>query len=168
MMPSASPATLQRQVSPIPPGRYWMFVLGQLSIDEFGTWVRDMAGAVKVRTAEEDREASPPALFVIFEVPEGRAPFLNAAQFGLPSVAPPSVQSAQDVTSVPRGLGPFGFDPDSMRFFSPDESTRGEGSFFPAGVLPSLGDVSMLAIVVLAIVIASQTSKVSRRRAVAA
>jgi hypothetical protein len=90
----------QRDVSPIPPGRYWIEVLGDNRTDWF-EWVRDMAGAVVVRVTEEDTNATPPVLFTIFEVPEGRAPFLNAAEFGFPNTAPPGVNSRQDVEQAP-------------------------------------------------------------------
>jgi hypothetical protein len=93
-----------RQVSPIPPGRYWLTVLGD-NRQDFVQWVHDMAGAVRTTTTEEDLSATPPSLFVIFEVPPGRAPFLNAAQFGFPNDAPPGVHSSQDVEQVPEPEG---------------------------------------------------------------
>ena len=102
--------TLQRQVSPIPPGRYWITVLGD-NIREFDSWVADMAGAVVLESSSLDRaelphdpfgrHTGPPAQFVIFRVPEGRAPFLNAIQFGFPSLAPPNVKDVRDVEQTP-------------------------------------------------------------------
>jgi hypothetical protein len=94
-----------RQVSPIPPGRYWIMVLGD-NRQDFVNWLHDMQGAARATTTEEDLDSTPPSLFVIFEVPLGRAPFLNAAQFGFPNNAPPGVQSSQDVEQVPEPEGP--------------------------------------------------------------
>lgn len=95
-----------REVSPIPPGRYWILVTGAANVHDFDTWVRDMAGAVKVETSETAPEAR--SVFVIFRVPEGRSPFLSAPQFGFPNNAPPEVHSADDVESVPDISSPTG------------------------------------------------------------
>lgn len=92
---------LQRQVSPIPPGRYWMTIQGGAEIRDFDAWVRDMAGAVRITSTELDRSGPKPVLFVVFEVPEGRFPFLNALQFGFPEHAPANVTSRQDVEQSP-------------------------------------------------------------------
>lgn len=97
---------LQREVSPIPPGRYWIMVLGRDSMADFDAWIRDMHGAVRIETSSLDQQANPPAQFVIFNVPEGRMPFLNAHQFGFPSFAPPNVQSVQDVEQVELNKNP--------------------------------------------------------------
>jgi hypothetical protein len=88
---------MQRQVSPIPPGRYWIFVNGPGNIADFDVWLRDMQGAARVETSSLGRRGNDSVAFIIFNVPEGRAPFLNAAQFGFPNFAGPEVQSAQDV-----------------------------------------------------------------------
>ena len=95
------PMAMQRQVSPIPPGRYWILLNGPANIADFDDWLRDMAGAARVETSELGRRGSASVGFVIFNVPEGRAPFLNAAQFGFPNFAGPDVHSAQDVISRP-------------------------------------------------------------------
>lgn len=88
---------LQREVSPIPPGRYWILVESP-DIRDFDNWLRDMHGAARVEVAELDTTAGQPAhQFIVFRVPEGRMPFLNAHQFGFPSFAPDSVTSKQDV-----------------------------------------------------------------------
>lgn len=88
---------LQREVSPIPPGRYWILVESE-NIRDFDDWLRDMRGAARVETAELDTTAGEKAhQFIIFRVPEGRMPFLNAFQFGFPSFAPASITSKQDV-----------------------------------------------------------------------
>jgi len=89
---------MQRQVSPIPPGRYWVTVNKPGNIADFDAWVRDMAGAVRV---ESSQGLAGPAQFVIFVVPEGRAPFFNVAQFGYPNFAGPEVHSVQDVEQSP-------------------------------------------------------------------
>lgn len=91
----------QREVSPIPPGRYWITVLGRDNMADFDAWIRDMHGAVRIEASSLDQEANPPVQFVIFNVPAGRMPFLNAHQFGFPSFAPPNVTSIQDVEQSP-------------------------------------------------------------------
>jgi len=89
---------LQRQISPIPPGRYWITVNSPGNIADFDAWVRDMAGAVRV---ESSQMLAGPAQFVIFQVPQGRSPFLNGSQFGYPNFAGPEVHSVQDVEQSP-------------------------------------------------------------------
>jgi len=91
----------QNEVSPIPPGRYWITVLGRDNMADFDAWIRDMHGAVKIETSSLDQEANPPVQFLIFNVPAGRMPFLNPHQFGFPSFAPPNVTSIQDVEQSP-------------------------------------------------------------------
>jgi hypothetical protein len=91
----------QREVSPIPPGRYWITVLGRDNMADFDAWIRDMHGAVQIETASLDQQADPPVQFLIFRVPAGRMPFLNAHQFGFPSFAGPEVTSIQDVEQSP-------------------------------------------------------------------
>lgn len=91
----------QREVSPIPPGRYWITVLGRDNMADFDAWIRDMHGAVQIEAASLDQQANPPVQFLIFNVPAGRQPFLNAHQFGFPSFAPPNVTSIQDVEQSP-------------------------------------------------------------------
>lgn len=148
--------SLQRNVSPIPPGRYWITVLGEANMREFSAWVSDMAGAVVVESSSLDqsklpgffgtqdpfgRHTGPPALFTIFRVPEGRAPFLNALAFGFPNNAPPDVQTVRDVEQSPSGQ------PDRNPFGLPDFSglggvilillalgaVKGAGSLFGSG-----------------------------------
>lgn len=92
---------MQRQVSPIPAGRYWILVNGPGNIADFDAWIRDMQGAVRVETSSLGRRGADSVAFIIFNVPVGRAPFLNAAQFGFPNVAGPEVQSVQDVVQRP-------------------------------------------------------------------
>jgi hypothetical protein len=89
-----------RDVSPIPPGRYWITIQGAGLIRDFDTWLREMRGAVRVQTSSLDQSGPQPLAFVIFNVPEGRAPFLNAQQFGFPNTAPPEVTSFDDVRGV--------------------------------------------------------------------
>jgi hypothetical protein len=97
----------QREVSPIPPGRYWITVLGRDNMADFDAWIRDMHGAVRIEASSLDQEANPPVQFVIFNVPAGRMPFLNPHQFGFPSFAPPNVTSIQDVEQSPVVPGPI-------------------------------------------------------------
>jgi len=92
---------LQRQVSPIPPGRYWLLISGPENIADFDNWLRDMAGAARVETTSMGSRGSDAVEFVIFRVPEGRSPFLNALQFGFPNFAGPEIRSAQDVVQRP-------------------------------------------------------------------
>lgn len=88
---------LVRQVSPLAPGRYWILVEGPDILD-FDRWIRDMQGGVRVEATSLDaRTRGQASQFVIFNVPEGRFPFLNAAQFGFPSVAGPEITSRDDV-----------------------------------------------------------------------
>lgn len=97
-MPNA--AQQQRQVSPIPPGRYWIVITGGSNMRDFNDWRRDMHGGVVIETVSLDQSVSPPSEFIIFRVPEGRMPFLNALQFGFPNFAPPNVTSVQDVVQM--------------------------------------------------------------------
>lgn len=92
---------MQRQVSPIPPGRYWILVNGPANIADFDNWLRDMAGAARVEATSLGKRGSASVQFIIFRVPEGRAPFLNAEQFGFPNFAGPEIQSVQDVIDRP-------------------------------------------------------------------
>lgn len=88
---------LQRQVSPIPPGRYWILV-EQPDIRDFDDWLRDMHGAAQVEASDLDVQTlNNVSAFIIFRVPEGRMPFLNALQFGYPSFAPSNINSRGDV-----------------------------------------------------------------------
>jgi hypothetical protein len=96
----------QREVSPIPPGRYWLIVNGGANMRDFNDWTRDMHGAVKIEAASLDQSVSPPSEFIIFRVPEGRMPFLNALQFGFPNFAPPEVTNVQDVVQSPHDPNP--------------------------------------------------------------
>lgn len=89
-----------REVSPIPPGRYWICVLGKEKQAQFDDWIRDMRGAVQVEASSLNDE-DPPTQFVIFRVPEGRSPFLNAWDFGYPNTAPPEVTALEDVEQRP-------------------------------------------------------------------
>jgi hypothetical protein len=89
-----------RDVSPIPPGRYWICVLGSEKQRDFDLWIRDMRGAVQVETSSMNEE-TPSTEFVIFRVPEGRYPFLDASWFGFPNTAPPEITSLQDVEQSP-------------------------------------------------------------------
>lgn len=91
----------QRAVSPIPPGRYWILVNGPQNIADFDNWLRDMSGAVRVETSSLGKRGAQSVEFVIFNVPEGRAPFLNAEQFGFPNFAGPEIRSVQDVVDRP-------------------------------------------------------------------
>ena len=96
-----------REVSPIPPGRYWITITGGGNIRDFDAWIRDMRGAVRVEASSLDQDAPRPVEFVIFNVPQGRMPFLNDAQFGFPNTAPPGVTSLQDVEQSPIVPGPL-------------------------------------------------------------
>jgi hypothetical protein len=89
---------LQREVSPIPPGRYWIIVESQ-NIRDFDNWLRDMQGGVRVEAASLDTSGPKASQFLIFNVPAGRSPFLNAQQFGFPSLAPPNIRSREDAIS---------------------------------------------------------------------
>lgn len=106
---------LQREVSPIPPGRYWIIVESQ-NIRDFDTWLRDMQGAARVEAASLDARAGHKASqFIIFNVPVGRMPFLNAVQFGFPSFAPPEVKSREDVIQNEQQPNPEDLLADSAR-----------------------------------------------------
>lgn len=120
---------LQREVSPIPPGRYWIIVNGP-SIADFDAWLRDMQGAVRVEAASLDAKTRGQASqFIIFRVPEGRMPFLNAVQFGFPSFAGPEITSVQDVVQLPVEKNPEDVAVDVIR-------KAGETAESLAGILP--------------------------------
>lgn len=91
---------MQRQVSPIPPGRYWICILGADKQRAFNDWLRDMRGAVVVESTSLNDQV-PSTEFVIFRVPEGRSPFLDAWQFGYPNVAAPNVHTIEDAEQAP-------------------------------------------------------------------
>lgn len=116
----------QREVSPIPPGRYWITVLGRDNMADFDAWIRDMHGAVQIEAASLDQQADPPVQFLIFRVPAGRMPFLNPHQFGFPSFAPPNVTSIQDVEQSPVVPGPI----DRL-----EQAARGAGELASEAVL---------------------------------
>jgi hypothetical protein len=122
---------LQREVSPIPPGRYWIIVNGP-SIADFDAWLRDMRGSVRVETVSLDSSKRGQASqFIIFRVPEGRFPFLNAVQFGFPSFAGPEITSVQDVVQLPVEKNPEDVAVDVIR-------KAGETAESLAGILPVL------------------------------
>lgn len=74
---------MQRQVSPLPAGRYWVAVSREKEPD-FLAWVADMQGGARI-ISSQGRGGS---VFVLFEVPQGRSPFFNVAAFGYPNFAP--------------------------------------------------------------------------------
>lgn len=117
----------QRQVSPIPPGRYWIIINGGSNMADFNAWIRDMHGAVRVETAELDQNVHPPSEFIIFRVPEGRMPFLNALQFGFPSFAPAEVTSAQDVVQNEQHENPEDVIVDALRKAEQGAANAAEG-----------------------------------------
>lgn len=88
-----------REVSPLAPGRYWLDLVNEARGD-FLEWVKEMAGAVRVESTEEDA-GDAPSLFVIFIVPDGREPFLPADRLGFPHKAPPNVKFRRDTLSRP-------------------------------------------------------------------
>lgn len=99
-----------REVSPIPPGRYWICVLGRDKQAAFDSWIADMRGAIQVE-ATSLNDAVPSTEFVIFNVPEGRFPFLNAWEFGYPNTAPPEIKTLEDVEHAPREPDPLSTPP---------------------------------------------------------
>ena len=92
---------MQREVSPIPPGRYWIEVVGKQNRADFANWLREMAGAVRVESSSLDQSGPKSVEFVIFNVPGGRMPFLNALQFGFPNHAPAEITAQADVIQSP-------------------------------------------------------------------
>lgn len=121
-----------REVSPIPPGRYWICLLGSEKQRDFDGWVRDMRGAIQVEASSMNDQV-PSTEFVIFRVPEGRSPFLDAVYFGYPNTAGPEVTSLEDVE---QGAPPV---PDPL-------------SWSPGSLLPTW-DANTMMIVVLALVL---------------
>jgi len=87
--------------NPIPPGRYWIDVIGKENIDDFGAWIVEMQGAVRLVNSTEDRESEPPQLWALFEVPEGRSPFIDQIKFGFPTTAPEGVNNKEDTEVGP-------------------------------------------------------------------
>lgn len=84
-----------------------MTIQGRDEIQDFVAWIREMSGAVRVVSTETDTSGPKPVLFVVFVVPEGRAPFLNALQFGFPEHAPENVTSRQQVEQSPPVQSPI-------------------------------------------------------------
>lgn len=132
----------QREVSPIPPGRYWITVVGRDNMADFDAWLRDMHGAAQVEASSLDQEANPPVQFVIFNVPAGRMPFLNPHQFGFPSFAPPNVTSIQDVEQSEVHKHPIDSAADAVNKF-------GAGLEQAADDLPKLGGQIVLLVLAL-------------------
>lgn len=125
--------SLQREVSPIPPGRYWILVESP-DIRDFDDWLRDMHGAARVEVAELDTTPGQRAhQFIIFRVPEGRMPFLNALQFGFPSFAPASITSKQDVVQSELHKNPEDVAVDVIR--QAGESAESLAKGFPIALL---------------------------------
>lgn len=139
---------LQRQVEPIPPGRYWILVESR-DIRDFDDWLRDMHGAARVEVAELDTTPGQPAhQFIIFRVPEGRMPFLNPHQFGYPSFAPASVTSKQDVVQNELSKHPVDVAVDVIQKAgaSAEKAAEGFGGLlFVALLLLAMGGASALA-----------------------
>lgn len=138
---------LQRQVEPIPPGRYWILVEGR-DIRDFDDWLRDMHGAVRVETVSLDTSGPAAVQFIIFRVPEGRMPFLNPHQFGFPSFAPANIQSEQDVIQTERVKHPVDVAVDVARKAgeSAEKAAEGFGGLLLIGLLLLLmGGASALA-----------------------
>lgn len=119
-----------RDVSPIPPGRYWITVLGP-NIPDFDAWIRDMHGAVRIEAASLDQSGPKRSQFLIFRVPEGRMPFLNAEQFGFPNTAPPEVTSVQDVEQSPIIKDPI----EAVKDAAADAASAAGGGLFLLAVL---------------------------------
>lgn len=97
---------------PIPPGRYFMNVIGAENIKDFARDVKEQEGAIVVESSELDNTetplenvltngVNPSSLFVIFKVPEGRAPFLNQQKYGFPTIAPVNVKTRDDTEKFP-------------------------------------------------------------------
>lgn len=84
-----------------------MTIQGREEIRDFDVWLREMSGAVRVESTEFDTSGPKPVLFVVFRVPEGRAPFLNALQFGFPEHAPENITSRQQVEQSPPVQSPL-------------------------------------------------------------
>lgn len=124
----------QRQVSPLPAGRYWLIVNGPMGIRDFDDWIRDMAGAAVVESSELSQNGA--SLFVIFNVPSGRAPFLDATRFGFPNDAPASVRTAADVIQTPHTPEP-GLE--AVREALPELSAVFQSPFFWGIVIVALG-----------------------------
>jgi hypothetical protein len=97
---------MQRQVSPIPPGRYWICIVGRQKQADFDAWINDMRGGIQVETASMN-DLDPSTEFLIFRVPEGRSPFLDASYFGYPNTAPPEITSLEDVERTHREPNPI-------------------------------------------------------------
>jgi hypothetical protein len=128
---------LQREVSPIPPGRYWILVESQ-DIRDFDDWLRDMNGAARVEAASLDATPGQKASqFIIFNVPVGRMPFLNARQFGFPSFAPPSITSRGDVVENEMHKNPEDVAVDVIRKAgeAAENAAEGLGGLFVIGLL---------------------------------
>lgn len=94
--------TLQREVNPLPPGRYWLDVFEQPEgqTEEFLEFTR--GGLVDVESTEEFPAdgTTPRRTFFLFRVKEPGAVF-NAEKFGFPNIAPDNIKSSADTALVP-------------------------------------------------------------------
>jgi hypothetical protein len=99
--PITDPRKSQRQVSPLPRGRYWLDLSGQVPIEDFDQWLREVGtDQVKVESSSLDRDASPVNEFIIFTV-VGDAAFFPAERLGFPGFAPATVTDRQDILGAP-------------------------------------------------------------------
>jgi len=89
-----------------------MNVIGKENIQDFIAWIQDMGKSVFIETTSLDNTQTPvedflagghnpTRLFVIFTVPEGKAPFLDSRTFGFPTHAPIEIQDESDTVQRP-------------------------------------------------------------------
>lgn len=94
--------TLQREVNPLPAGRYWLDVFEQPEGQTADFLEFAQGGLVSVEATEEFAPdgATPKRTFFIFRVKEPGAAF-DAARFGFPNIAPESIKNSSDTALIP-------------------------------------------------------------------
>lgn len=100
----------QRDVAPLPPGRYWVLLTSkptrgpdgvfQTGIQVFDAWQRANHLIVHVETSSLQQDGAAVSEFVIFNV-IAPAFLWDASQLGFPNLAPASIRSVQDVVAQP-------------------------------------------------------------------
>ena len=93
---------LERNVNPLPQGRYWITVLDQPEgqISDFDDWLQSAPSSIKVESSEFDQESDPKSEFIIFRI-TGPAAVFDAARFGFPNKAPATIKHREDAEQAP-------------------------------------------------------------------
>jgi hypothetical protein len=94
--------TLQREVNPLPAGRYWLDVFEQPEGQTADFLEFAQGGLVSVESSEEFAAdgTTPKRTFFIFRVKAPGAVF-DAQRFGFPNIAPEGIKNSADTALVP-------------------------------------------------------------------